>query len=208
MDIPLNVPVYCSDGPGGRSTAIVVERPTRKVTHFVVNLEERQLLVPIEAIAGSTALRIDLHWSRAQLSAAEPFVVEVPADEEHLAFLADSMAGSNVLGPYTSPDVAYMAEALSNATMEQEQVAGNALAIHRDARVAATDGDVGEVDELIIDPATNEVSHLVLRKGHFWGKRDVTIPLNQVDRVEGDVVYLKLDKKAIEQLPTVAAPKK
>ncbi len=174
----------------------------------MVAVEELELRVPVEAIASSSAVRIDLSWTCAQLAGAEPFVIEVPADEEQLARLADSMAGANVMGPYTSPDAAYMVEALSNATMEQEQVGLNELAIHQDARVEAADGDVGKVEELIIEPATGVVSHLVLRKGHFWGKRDVTIPLEQVDHVEGDVVYLKLDKKAIEQLPAVPAPKK
>ena len=136
MDIPLNVQVFCSDGPGGRSTAIVVDRPTRKVTHFVVAVEELELRVPVEAIASSSAVRIDLSWTCAQLAGAEPFVIEVPADEEQLARLADSMAGANVMGPYTSPDAAYMVEALSNATMEQEQVGLNELAIHQDDRAS------------------------------------------------------------------------
>ena len=208
MDIPLNVEVYCSDGACGRSTVVVVDRATRQVTHFVVTTADREYLVPVDAIVKSSGVRIDLTWSHEQLTHAEPFVVEVPADEEHLALLADSMAGANVLGPYTSADAAYMVGALSNATMEQEQIPANEVAIHQDSRVEATDGDVGEVDELIIDPATNEVSHLILRKGHFWGKRDISIPLNQVDHVEGDVIYLKLDKKAVEQLPSAPAPKK
>lgn len=208
MDIPLNVEVYCSDIPAGRSTAIIVERTSRQVTHFVVKTPEGEYLVPIEAIARSSAVKIELRWTFEELTRAESFVKEVPADDEHLAMMADAMAGGSVLGPYTSPDAAYMVQALSDATMEEEQVPANEVAIHEDARVEATDGDVGKVDELLVDPDTNKVSHLVLRKGRLWNKRDVLIPLDQVDHVEGDVIYLKLDKKALEQLPAAPAPKK
>ena len=153
-------------------------------------------------------VRIRLSWSLAELHQAESFVQEVPADEEHMDMMSNAMVGSSVFGPYTSPDAAYMVEALADATMEQEQVPDNELAIHQDARVEATDGTAGIVDEFIIDPETNKISHLVLRKGHFWGDRDITVPVNQIDRVEDDVVYLKMDKKAIGHLPAVRAPKK
>ena len=112
------------------------------------------------------------------------------------------------MGPLTSPDAGYVAERLGDATMQEEQVPQSEVAIHREARVEATDGDVGQVDEFLIDPQTKRISHLVLRKGHFWGKRDVTVPVDQIDRIETEVVYLKLDKAAVGQLTGVPAPKK
>ena len=60
----------------------------------------------------------------------------------------------------------------------------------------ATDGHVGEVDEFIVDPADRHITHLILRKGHFWGHKDVSIPVDQIDRIEADTIYLKLDKHA------------
>jgi hypothetical protein len=44
---------------------------------------------------------------------------------------------------------------------------------------------------------------LVLREGHLWGKKDVTIPVSEIDRITDDAVYLKLRKKVIATLPTV-----
>jgi sporulation protein YlmC with PRC-barrel domain len=174
----------------------------------VVQAEGSEYLVPLAAIAESSPVRLQLHWSRAELAHAEPFLKEVPADEAQMALLAAEMAGSSVLGPYTAPDAAYMTEALAAATMRDELVPPNELAIHLEARVEATDGDVGKVDEFVIDPDNNRISHLVLRKGHFWDKRDVTIPVEQIDHVEGDVVYLKLNKAAVGHLPSAPAPQK
>lgn len=208
MDIPLDVEVHCADGACGRSSAIIVDPKTQQVTHFVVRAGGPEYLVPIDAIVESSPVLIRLRLSRDELSQAEPFFKEVPADEAQIAILASEMAGSSVLGPYTVPDAAYMTEALAAATVREEQVPPEELAIHLEARVSASDGDVGRVDELIIDPETSRISHLVLRKGHFWGKRDVTIPVDQIARVEGDVVHLKLDKAAVGQLPSIPAPKK
>lgn len=207
MDVPLDVDVYCTDGKGGRSTAIIVERAERQVTHFAVGSDTGAYLVPVSAIAESTPTRITLKWSRAELAQAEPFVVEVPATPEEMEIMASSMTQSGVLGPYTTADAAYMANYLAEATVPEEQVKPGAVAIHVDDEVQATDGRAGRVDELLID-ATGHVTHLVLRTGHLWGKRDVFVPLELVDHAADDVIYLKLDKRAIEQLPAVTAPKK
>jgi sporulation protein YlmC with PRC-barrel domain len=88
-------------------------------------------------------------------------------------------------------------------TLRHEHVPQGEVAIHRGARVEATDGHVGRVDEFLVDPVNERITHLVLREGHLWGKRDVTIPISQIDRIEQDVVYLKLDKHSVEQLPAV-----
>jgi sporulation protein YlmC with PRC-barrel domain len=69
--------------------------------------------------------------------------------------------------------------------------------------VHATDGPVGVVEELMVDPDSAQVTHIVLRKGHWWGKQEVQIPISAIERGEGDTVYLNLDKKAIGQLPVI-----
>lgn len=75
--------------------------------------------------------------------------------------------------------------------------------ISLNANVEATDGHVGNVGELVTDPDSGQVTHLVLQEGHGLGKREVTLPLSAVERVKGDTVYLKLDKEAVKQLPSL-----
>jgi hypothetical protein len=45
MDIPVKAVVQCTDGPGGRSTYVVVNPITEQVTHLVVK-ERQPRLVP------------------------------------------------------------------------------------------------------------------------------------------------------------------
>jgi hypothetical protein len=79
------------------------------------------------------------------------------------------------------------------------------VALHRGARVKATDGYVGQVDEFLVDPISEQITHLVLCEEHMWGRKDVGIPISLVKHVEGDTVYLKVDKHTIEALPAVPA---
>ncbi len=74
--------------------------------------------------------------------------------------------------------------------------------MHRGARVEATDGYVGKVDEFVVNPENGHITHLVMREGHLWGKKDVIIPLSAMGETRGDTVFLKLDKAQIEALPT------
>jgi len=59
------------------------------------------------------------------------------------------------------------------------------------------------VDEFLINPINDTISHLVLREGHLWGQKNITIPLSQIDRIDENTVWLKLDKQSIEALPAI-----
>ena len=47
------------------------------------------------------------------------------------------------------------------------------------------------------------ITHLVLREGHLWSKKELTLPLSAVDRMDEYVVELKLDKKTVKSLPAI-----
>ena len=72
----------------------------------------------------------------------------------------------------------------------------------------ATDGRVGHVDEFLIDPKDDHITHIVLREGHLWGQRDVSIPVSEIERVEEDAVYLRISKRKIEALPAIPVRRK
>ena len=67
--------------------------------------------------------------------------------------------------------------------MEPGGVTGE-LAVRRGSRVRATDGDVGRVDEFLVDRETAHITHLVLREGHLWGQKDVLIPVSEIGQID------------------------
>jgi len=77
------------------------------------------------------------------------------------------------------------------------------VVIRRGAQVRATDGKVGKVDEFLINPGNGLISHLVMREEHLWGAKDVTIPVSEIEKIDDEMVYLKLDKQTISSLPAI-----
>jgi hypothetical protein len=55
--------------------------------------------------------------------------------------------------------------------MSYESVPPDELTVLRGDAVEATDGRVGRIDELLVDPKTHGVTHLVMRTGHAWAPR-------------------------------------
>ena len=201
VDIPIEASVECADGPRGRSVTVIVNPATRKVTHYVVQdrsfVDAEQRLVPVDEVLETTSESIRLRCTKEQVADMEHFVklrfIEDQWDEPAYWAAAGDMYYAE---PYATPAMPLYEEI--------ERVPAGELAVHRGAWVEATDGHVGAVGELVMDPDSEQITHLVLQGGHLWGKREITVPLTAIDRVELDAVYLNLDKRAIEQLPSVA----
>jgi uncharacterized membrane protein/sporulation protein YlmC with PRC-barrel domain len=191
-NIPLAAQVNCSDGPAGQSVSIVIQRATHQATHLVVEEQKRphtKRLVPVDQIAETRPDSIRLRCTLAELAQMEPFAVieyrevEIP----HYGGVEYSMS------PYYSSEI-IMVE------VEHELISSSQLAVRRGTKVAATDGEVGQVDDLILDPTTGVVTHFVLREGHRWGRKDVILPVSVVQSVEAETVYLSLDQETIHSM--------
>jgi sporulation protein YlmC with PRC-barrel domain len=77
------------------------------------------------------------------------------------------------------------------------------MRLNLDATVRTRDGeDVGNVDRAVVDPRTNEVTHIVLRTGSIFG-RDIVIPREDLERgsQDGETIQLDLTKDELEQFP-------
>jgi sporulation protein YlmC with PRC-barrel domain len=200
MDIPINAQVLCSDGPCGTSSYIILNPTSEQVTHLVVKENRdpyRERLVPVDLIAGSTANEIRLRCSQEELHGMKRFIENqfIPSD------LANFDAEVYMLWPFVAPE----AEIIN---LETENIPAGEMAVRRGANVIATDGRVGKVDEFLVDPASEHITHLVLREGHLWGKKDVTIPVSQIHHMDENNVYLKIDTTSVEKLPAIPIQKR
>ena len=70
------------------------------------------------------------------------------------------------------------------------------------AGVHATDGAIGRVQGLVIEPSDHHVTHVLLDEGHLWGLKRVAIPIGAVASVENGV-HLKLTKDEVHDLPEI-----
>lgn len=66
--------------------------------------------------------------------------------------------------------------------------------------IFCTDGSIGEVHDVLVDPETERPTHIILREGILIIK-EVNIPVGYVQKVESDCVLLKVNKEEVERLP-------
>lgn len=91
----------------------------------------------------------------------------------------------------------YYAPAHEVVQYERELVPEGEYPIRQGIGVEATNGTVGRIHNLLYDEESGQLTHLVLREGHPWGKKDVLMPVSLVDNVGRDKVYLAIDKETV-----------
>ena len=204
MEIPLNAQVECTDGVFGRSVYVLVDPLVDKVTSLVVketSSPNTEYIVPVDVISATIADTIQLRCSKAELEKMNPFVqteyiAEKLPDRDFMYTGGVYGMGSYYYLPYVTPEVTVQ------VPVEHRQIPLGELAIRRGTRVEATDGYVGKVDEFVVNPKNSHITHVVMREGHLWGKKDVIIPIAAMGETREDTVVLKLDKHQVESLPT------
>ena len=91
----------------------------------------------------------------------------------------------------------------SQVAMYYYRVPKGKVEVRRASAVISADGhSLGEVDGFVVD-ADEHITHVVLERGHFLGRKEVTIPIGAVARVESDAVHVTLSKDEVGALPTV-----
>ncbi len=196
----------CTDGACGEVSRVVVDPVARAVTHLVVEPAGRQglgRLVPLDLV-DSTGGEIRLRCTLAEfekLDAAEEtqFVpgtrgYAAYGPEQVLAWPYSSLGG---LDSVEGEIVSGVSETITYDTLPLGEVA-----VRRGDRVHATDGAIGHVEGLVIDPRNHHVTHVLLQEGHLWGHKEVAIPISAVTGA-GDGIDLNLTKDQIRDLPPV-----
>jgi len=196
MEITLNVEVECIEGKIGRSTYLIVNPISQEVTHLVVRSNKRphaERLIPIKWVKTSSHNGITVGCTYAEWEAMEPFY-EVEFNKIEMPHYNNEGFG----WPYVT----------TTYTIEYEPVTHKHIPVHtrelrRGTPVEATNGHIGRIDELLIDPQNKHLTHIVMSKGHLWGEKDIVIPISAVKEIADDRITLNLSKEEIVALPTV-----
>jgi hypothetical protein len=206
--------VTCSDGTCGDLGRVVVDPVARVLTHLVVEPKHRLglgRLVPI-GLVDATAGPIRLTCTMAEFDALEQ------AEETH--FLSEEgeqlgyEAGEALAWPYYGLGMSMGGMAMGGAGADAMGMTGNPLItydrvpvgeveVRRGDQVHATDGGIGRLQGLVIDPRDHHVTHVLLAEGHLWGRKELAIPIGAVTDVSADGVQLKLTKDEVRDLPPV-----
>ncbi len=201
MNIDIRAQVQCVDGAAGRCTRVIVIPAKLRVTGLVVQANQdpySERLVPLDQVSRAEVDGISLDCTLRELSLMDEFVHEVHIQvdvPDYHDLIAHTYLGSPI-----------PAEPMTEV-MAEERISPDEVALDSDTRVEATDGWVGQLHELNVEPRSGSITSLVMRTGHVWEQKSVTIPAAQIDRMESKAVSLKLDRQSVEGPPGVPAGK-
>ena len=203
MDIRIGAAVQCTDGSGGHIANIILNPITQHITEVVVRepgFLGSDVIVPVRLIEPATPDTLQLRLSRNELAGMPGFLTThylLPSDD----FLETAPWSAYPNGGiYWSP---YLEMEAERYAMTYENIPLGELALRRGDHVEATDGRVGRIDGFVVDPQSEGITHLLLREGHLWGAKDVTIPIVGIKDIQDGVVHLNLTKQEIAALPAV-----
>lgn len=195
----------CADGACGKVTRVVVDPAARTVTHLVVEPRhhyDRGRLVPLDLV-DATAGEIRLRCTLAEFEELDPAEETefVPGGPGYLGYEAGQVLYRPYFGLGTGMAGA-MAGAYAPVTATHDAIPLNEVEVRRGEPVHATDGHIGRVQGLVIEPDSHHVTHVLLQEGHLWGRKEVAIPIGAVTRID-DGIRLNLTKQQVQDLPPV-----
>jgi sporulation protein YlmC with PRC-barrel domain len=197
--------VSCSDAVCGEVSRVVVDPVARALTHLVVHPKHSgglDRLVPLDLV--------DVAPGEVRLRCTSAEFDKLDAAEE-TRFLpggsgyAGYYEGQALSWPYYGIGMGGMGLGMMETvpqTVTTDTVPLGEVDVRRGDQVHATDGDIGRVQGLVIDPRDHHVTHVLLQEGHLWGRKEVAIPIGAVTRVD-DGIRLNISKQAVQGLPPV-----
>jgi sporulation protein YlmC with PRC-barrel domain len=204
--VTIGAEASCTDGVAGEVTRVVVDPIARAVTHLVVEPKGRQglgRLVPLDLIDG-TGGEIRLRCTVAEferLDSAEETQF-LPGTRGYEAYGPEQVVAWPWVSLGGTPGVSGEAVSGFSETVTFDTIPLGEVEVRRGEQVHATDGAIGHVEGLVIDPGNYHVTHVLLQEGHLWGRKEVAIPISAVTSVE-DGIRLSITRQDVEDLPAV-----
>ena len=185
--------VSCADGVCGEVIRVVVDPASSVATHLAVRPTHHRALdrlVPLDLVEATEGGELHLSCTAAdfdKLDAAEevhvmPGNIGLPTNRRRLPL------------QFFMPS--------PHSTFASESVPYGEVDLRHGDKVRATDGEIGHVEGLLVDPSDHQVTHVLLQEGHLWGRKQVAIPIDVVKKFDGGV-DVSLTKQQVHDLPRV-----
>src|SRR5436309_10124122 len=219
MRLDFRAPVSCSDDEFGELADVVIDPRTKQVTRLVVRQRHHSRPSRLAPIALAKPKRDEGLSLQCKVEEAMKLdcVEEVAFVQSGEPPLNDPDWDVGIERPIPSPEYANMDIGWAGGELgwygglhettgiSYDRVPKGEVEIGRQSTVNAADREaVGHVDGLVID-SENRLTHLVLSRGHLWRRRDITIPVGAISKVETDSVTVNLTVSEVEELPAVSA---
>jgi sporulation protein YlmC with PRC-barrel domain len=217
MQLRIGADASCSDGACGDVSRIIVDPVARQVTHLVVGQKHRNdtgRLVPVDLVDATTG-QIQLRCTLAEFQALPPaqeteVVPDLDPTGPHNSRLPPSVnflplpagvfgvTGTAGARPGGGPG---RTDAPQEVTVHS--IPSGEVEIRPELTACATDGDIGQIQGLVVEPGGHHVTGLLLQEGHGWGRKEVAVPIGAVAKIGTLLVHFSLTKRQVKDLPSV-----
>lgn len=223
MQLTLGIPADAADGRWGVVADLVVDPVAWTVTHLVVeprHHHERSRLVPLDAVA-SSGDRCTLELTAEEIEHSPvveqtDFIRIDPPDSVITSQNAWESVSAWPFYPYAGPPLGTGGEVYgygrgtfagadgeAYVVTKYDVVPRGTIEIRRASEVRSCDDHVvGHVDGFVVEE-DGGITHLVLEHGHLWAHREITIPLDAIERASGPSVQLSVTRDAVGDFPSV-----
>jgi sporulation protein YlmC with PRC-barrel domain len=204
--------VSCTDGKFGELADLVIDPTAKRVTHLVVRPRDPSNLTQLVPVAraqpagdGEVCLDCTVEEAR-EFEPVQEFAYlrlgESPVEDPKWDVGVEEVLAMPYYG--TEAEIGgYVPQYDQSVSLTYDRVPKGEVEVRRASSVMSAGGEhVGHVDGFVVD-ADDRITHFVLERGHLWRKRDVTIPIGAVAKVETDEVTLSLSTEEVGDLPSV-----
>ena len=198
----------CSDGPCGEVIRTIIDPVARTVTHLVIQPgrhAEDGRLVPVGLVEPGRRDQAALQPGRLRAARGRRGNRHRGGRGYAGGYGPDAVGGygdvgSMGVGGSASGMGIGMGVGHGPPIVTSDNVPEGESEVIRHEPVHAVDGEVGQLKGFAVDSADHRVTHVLLREGHLWGRREVAIPVSAVVSMENGI-SLNLTKKQVEELP-------
>jgi uncharacterized protein YrrD len=201
-DLNIGARVNCQDRACDRLAKVVIDVYTRRITDLVVEkglLLSTDRIIPIDKVDHSDQDAVELSLSVDEMAEYPEY-----RDVEYTEPSAGARGGAYERGDVRCYNTTYEYACTNPVvpTVQHEVHPGLDSArgiVGRGTPVINPQARVARVDHVLVDPESDEITHLVLRRGLI--PKYAILSIEDVDEFGGDVVTVNLSEDQIEALP-------
>ena len=193
FDFNIGARVHCQDGQCGKLAKVVVHPDTWQVTDLIVEegfLLKRARVFPVSAVERTTTEDIYLTISSNELNNFREYrevEYEVPVPGSTTSFP----------DPYSATSLTQVPTVLEKT--RQGISSDELIVVEKGTPVMNARGKVGHLDHLITNEESNEITHLVVRRGALFSER-LLVPVFMVEHVSENGILIAPTNNELKEL--------
>lgn len=197
----INSDVYCTDGQIGKLIKVAVDPHTHRVTDLIVEkgfLQRKDRVLPLDTVDKIDGDRIYLSISSRELRnypeyREADFTVPTPDVQAQIQHYAnEALHWATRYGAPFEPVVPKTKQHVHYGLDPARPVIG------RGTRICNGSETIGYIDHLLVDPDSDEITHLVVRRGLLPYR--VIMPIDMVKSMDDTSVFVRASREELEKL--------